>query len=380
MGSSADWERERFTMDEGCSKAVEEVFLKLYEKGYIYRGSRIINWCPVCQTSISDAEVEHEEQAGHFWHIKYPVVGEEGQFVEIATTRPETMLGDTAVAVNPNDARYTHLIGKMLKLPLTDREIPVVADEYVDQEFGTGCVKITPAHDPNDFEVGKRHDLEEINVMNDDATINERGGKYAGMSRYDARKAIVADLKEQGLLVKVTEHVHNVGTHDRCKDDGGTDDQAAVVCANERDGEGSDRGTGYGSTEFLFRNVLTRSTCIGWKISATGASQDSSGGDIGSLRITVISAVKWWLTGRPRTGVQNAAVHILHRMRIHWIPGFLPHCGPFSTPAGRSRHRNLSTFILRMCWLLGMISFSSGLSAWYSRVWNRRGNHRLIMC
>ena len=217
MGSSADWERERFTMDEGCSKAVEEVFLKLYEKGYIYRGSRIINWCPVCQTSISDAEVEHAEQAGHFWHIKYPVVGEEGQFVEIATTRPETMLGDTAVAVNPNDARYTHLIGKMLKLPLTDREIPVVADEYVDQEFGTGCVKITPAHDPNDFEVGKRHDLEEINVMNDDATINERGGKYAGMSRYDARKAIVADLKEQGLLVKVTEHVHNVGTHDRCK-------------------------------------------------------------------------------------------------------------------------------------------------------------------
>ncbi len=217
MGSSADWERERFTMDEGCSQAVEEVFLKLYKKGYIYRGSRIINWCPVCQTSISDAEVEHAEQAGHFWHIKYPVVGEEGQFVEIATTRPETMLGDTAVAVNPKDERYTQLIGKMLKLPLTDREIPVIADEYVDQEFGTGCVKITPAHDPNDFEVGKRHDLEEINIMNDDATINERGGKYAGMSRYDARQAIVTDLKEQGLLVKVTEHVHNVGTHDRCK-------------------------------------------------------------------------------------------------------------------------------------------------------------------
>ncbi|MCH1984292.1 valine--tRNA ligase [Ruminococcus sp. OA3] len=217
MGSSADWERERFTMDEGCSKAVEEVFLKLYEKGYIYRGSRIINWCPVCQTSISDAEVEHTEQAGHFWHIRYPVVGEEGEFVEIATTRPETMLGDTAVAVNPNDGRYAHLVGKMLKLPLTDREIPVIADEYVDQEFGTGCVKITPAHDPNDFEVGKRHDLEEINIMNDDATINGRGGKYAGMSRYDARKAIVTDLKEQGLLVKVTEHAHNVGTHDRCK-------------------------------------------------------------------------------------------------------------------------------------------------------------------
>ncbi len=215
MGSSADWERERFTMDEGCSRAVEEVFVKLYEKGYIYKGSRIINWCPVCQTSISDAEVEHAEQEGHFWHIRYPIVGSE-EFVEIATTRPETMLGDTAVAVNPEDERYIHLIGKTLKLPLTDREIPVIADSYVDRDFGTGCVKITPAHDPNDFEVGQRHDLEEINIMNDDATINERGGKYAGMDRYEARKAIVADLEAQGLLVKVEKHVHNVGTHDRC--------------------------------------------------------------------------------------------------------------------------------------------------------------------
>ena len=217
LGASADWERERFTMDEGCSKAVQEVFIKLYEKGYIYKGSRIINWCPVCQPSISDAEVEHEDQDGFFWHINYPVVGEEGQFVEIATTRPETLLGDTAVAVNPEDERYQHLIGKMLKLPLTDREIPVIADEYVDKEFGTGCVKITPAHDPNDFEVGKRHNLEEINIMNDDATINELGGKYAGMDRYEARKAMVADLEEQGLLVKVVPHSHNVGTHDRCK-------------------------------------------------------------------------------------------------------------------------------------------------------------------
>ena len=217
MGSSADWERERFTMDEGCSRAVEEVFLKLYEKGYIYKGSRIINWCPVCQTSISDAEVEHTDQKGHFWHIRYPVVGEEGQYVEIATTRPETMLGDTAVAVNPKDERYAHLVGKMLKLPLTDRQIPVIADEYVDMEFGTGCVKITPAHDPNDFEVGKRHNLEEINIMNDDATINERGGKYAGMDRYEARQAMVEDLEKQGLLVKVVDHEHSVGTHDRCK-------------------------------------------------------------------------------------------------------------------------------------------------------------------
>ena len=217
IGSSCDWDRERFTMDEGCSKAVLEVFCRLYEKGLIYKGSRIVNWCPVCNTSISDAEVEHEEQAGHFWHINYPVVGEEGRYVEIATTRPETLLGDSALAVNPDDERYTDLIGKEVYLPLTDRKIPVIADSYVDKEFGTGVVKITPAHDPNDFEVGKRHNLPEINILNDDATINKLGGKYAGMDRYEARKAMVADLESQGLLVKVEDHVHNVGTHDRCK-------------------------------------------------------------------------------------------------------------------------------------------------------------------
>ena len=217
MGSSADWERERFTMDEGCSEAVKEVFIRLFDKGYIYKGSRIINWCPVCKTSISDAEVEHVEQTGHFWHIKYPIIGEEGRFVEIATTRPETMLGDTAVAVNPDDERYTDIIGKKLLLPIVNREIPVIADPYVDKEFGTGCVKITPAHDPNDFEVGKRHNLAEINILNDDATINANGGICEGMDRYEARKAIVAKLDELGLLVKVVEHVHNVGTHDRCK-------------------------------------------------------------------------------------------------------------------------------------------------------------------
>ncbi len=216
MGSSCDWDRERFTMDEGCNKAVEEVFVKLYEKGYIYKDYRIVNWCPECQTTISDAEVVYEEQAGHFWHINYPVVGSD-EMVEIATTRPETMLGDTAVAVNPKDERYTHLIGKKVILPIVNKEIPVVADEYVDMEFGTGVVKITPAHDPNDFEVGKRHNLEQIIVMNDDGTINENGGKYAGMDRYEARKAIVEELKELGLLVKIEDHVHNVGTHDRCK-------------------------------------------------------------------------------------------------------------------------------------------------------------------
>ena len=216
LGVSCDWDRERFTMDEGCSKAVEEVFISLYEKGYIYKGSRIINWCPVCKTSLSDAEVEHEEQEGHFWHIKYPIVGTD-DYLEIATTRPETMLGDTAIAVHPDDERYKDLVGKKCLLPLTDREIPIVADYYVDKEFGTGAVKITPAHDPNDFEVGKRHNLPEINIMNDDATINEQyGGKYAGMDRYEARKAMVKDLEEQGYLVKVEPHSHNVGTHDRC--------------------------------------------------------------------------------------------------------------------------------------------------------------------
>jgi len=217
MGSSADWERERFTMDEGCSKAVEEVFVKLYNEGYIYKGNRIINWCPVCQTSISDAEVEHEEQAGHFWHMKYEIVGEPGRFVTFATTRPETMLGDSAVAVNPKDERYQDIIGKTVMLPFVNREIPVIADEYVDMEFGTGVVKITPAHDPNDFEVGKRHNLPVINILNDDATINSNGGEFEGMDRYEARDIIVKKMDEMGLLVKIEEHTHNVGTHDRCK-------------------------------------------------------------------------------------------------------------------------------------------------------------------
>ncbi|MBR6383781.1 MAG: valine--tRNA ligase, partial [Lachnospiraceae bacterium] len=221
LGSSCDWDRERFTMDEGCNKAVTEVFCKMHEKGWIYKGARIINWCPVCNTSISDAEVEYEEQAGHFWHIKYPLVDENGkpsttEFLEFATTRPETMLGDTAVAINPDDERYHHLRGKSVWLPLVDKPIPVVEDSYVDMEFGTGVVKITPAHDPNDFMVGQRHNLEVINIMNDDATINENGGKYAGMDRYAAREAIVKDLEALGLLVKIEDYSHNVGTHDRC--------------------------------------------------------------------------------------------------------------------------------------------------------------------
>ena len=215
LGSSCDWERERFTLDEGCSKAVREVFVRLYEKGLIYRGERIINWCPHCKTSISDAEVEFEEKAGHFWHLRYPFKDGSG-YLELATTRPETMLGDTAVAVHPDDERYQGIIGKTLILPLVGREIPVVADTYVEKDFGTGVVKLTPAHDPNDFEVGLRHNLEIINVMNEDGSINENGGKYCGMSGLDARRAIVRDLEEQGFLVRVEDIKHNVGTCYRC--------------------------------------------------------------------------------------------------------------------------------------------------------------------
>ena len=215
MGSSCDWERERFTLDEGCSEAVKEVFVRLYEKGLIYRGERIINWCPHCLTSISDAEVEYEEHDGHFWHIRYPLSDGSG-YLEIATTRPETLLGDTALAVHPDDERYQALVGKTVILPLVGREIPIVADSYVEMDFGTGVVKITPAHDPNDFEVGLRHNLPVINVMNDDATINENGGKYRGMGRYECRKQIVADLEAEGFLVKVEDHKHNVGSCYRC--------------------------------------------------------------------------------------------------------------------------------------------------------------------
>ncbi|MDE7309267.1 MAG: valine--tRNA ligase [Lachnospiraceae bacterium] len=215
IGSSADWDRERFTMDEGCSDAVKEVFVNLYNKGLIYKGERIINWCPKCLTSISDAEVEYEDQAGHFWHLRYPLSDGTG-FIQMATTRPETMLGDTAVAVNPNDERYKDMIGKTVILPLVHREIPIIADDYVDMEFGTGVVKITPAHDPNDFEVGLRHNLPVINVMTEDAKITDEYPRYAGMDRYEARKAIVSDLEAEGVLVKIEDHSHNVGTCYRC--------------------------------------------------------------------------------------------------------------------------------------------------------------------
>lgn len=215
LGCSADFTREAFTMDENLNRAVRHVFVKLYKEGLIYQGHRITNWCPKCQTALSDAEIEYAEHEGNFWHIKYPVIGSD-EYLEIATTRPETLLGDTAVAVNPDDKRYSHLVGKKLLLPLVNREIPIVADSYVDMEFGTGAVKITPAHDPNDYEVGKRHNLEQIRVMDDKGYINELGGKYKGLERYEARREIVKDLEEQGFLVKIKPHIHNVGCHDRC--------------------------------------------------------------------------------------------------------------------------------------------------------------------
>ena len=215
LGNSCDWSKERFTLDEGCNDAVTEVFLKLYDKGYIYKGYRLNNWCPDCKTTLSDAEVDHEEKEGNFWHIKY-FIKDSDEYLEIATTRPETLLGDTAVAVNPNDDRYKHLVGKTCILPIVGRELPIVGDEYVDIELGTGALKVTPAHDPNDFEIGKRHNLEQIIVMNEDATMNKLAGKYQGMDRYECRKALVNELKENDLLVEVKPHDHNVGTCYRC--------------------------------------------------------------------------------------------------------------------------------------------------------------------
>ena len=241
MGSSADWDRERFTMDEGCSKAVKEVFVNLYNKGLIYRGKRIINWCPCCHTSLSDAEVEYEEQAGHFWHLRYPLSDGSG-YIEMATTRPETMLGDTAVAVKPDDDRYKDYVGKTVILPIVHREIPIIADSYVDMEFGTGVVKITPAHDPNDFEVGLRHNLAVINVLTDDAKIVDDYPKYAGMDRYEARKAIVEDLKAEGALVEIEDYSHNVGTCYRCH------------TTVERDGKACDRSSKERRSSFCTRS------------------------------------------------------------------------------------------------------------------------------
>ena len=351
LGASADWERERFTMDEGCSRAVQEVFIKLYEKGYIYKGSRIINWCPVCQTSISDAEVEHEDQDGFFWHINYPIAGEEGRFVEIATTRPETLLGDTAVAVNPDDERYKDLVGKMLKLPLTDREIPVIADEYVDKEFGTGCVKITPAHDPNDFEVGKRHNLPEINIMNDDATINSLGGKYAGMDRYEARKAMVEDLEKQGLLVKVVPHNHSVGTHDRC----GTTVEPMIkpqwFVRMDEMAKAAMEVLKTGELEFVPASF--GKTYLHW---------------LENIRDWCISRQLWWGHRIPAYYCDECGEVIVARE----MPEKCPKCGCTHLHQDED---TLDTWFSSALW-----PFSSGSSVWYSPRWGRQEPFRSIMC
>ena len=285
LGCSCDWERERFTMDEGLSNAVKEVFIRLYENGLIYRGNRITNWCPKCNTSISDIEVEYEEHDGHLWHIKYPVKDSD-EYVVIATTRPETLLGDTAVAVNPSDDRYKNLIGKTLVLPLVGREIPIIADDYVDLEFGTGAVKITPAHDPNDFEVGLRHDLEQINVMNNDATINENGGKYQGLDRYEARKQIIKDLEEQGLLLKTDSHKNNIGTCQRCSTVVEPLISLQWYVKMKPLAEPAIDVVRNGDIKFVPER-FQRHILIGWRTYRTGVFQDSCGGGTEFLHIIV---------------------------------------------------------------------------------------------
>ncbi len=353
LGCSCDWKRERFTMDEGCSKAVLKVFKKLYDEGLIYRGERIINWCPHCKTSISDAEVEYEDQAGSFWHLKYPVVGS-GEFVELATTRPETMLGDTAIAVHPDDERYTHLHGKKVLLPLVNREIPVVCDTYVDREFGTGVVKITPAHDPNDFEVGVRHGLSIVKVLTDDARMTEDCGKYAGLDRYAARKAIVADLEAGGYLASVEPHSHNVGTCYRC----GTTVEPMVSKqwfvkmlplagpAIEAVRDGRIRFVPERFDKHYFNWMEnTRDWCISrqlwWGHRIPAYYCDACG---------KIHVSETPLEACPKCG----------RTKIRWTPGFPAHSGRSPRWAGPSRPRISPIFIPRIRWLRGTISSPSG--------------------
>ena len=360
MGSSCDWDRERFTLDEGCSKAVREVFVRLYEKGLIYRGERIVNWCPHCKTTISDAEVEYSERDGFFWHVRYPFKDGSG-YLELATTRPETMLGDTAVAVHPEDERYQKFVGKTLILPLVGREIPVIADEYVERDFGTGVVKITPAHDPNDFEVGRRHSLKVINVMNDDGSINENGGKYAGMSGLEARKKIVEELKEQGYLVRVEPIKHNVGACYRC----GTVVEPRVskqwFVKMKPLAEPAIQAVREGKVKFVpdrFSKIYFH-----W---------------MENIKDWCISRQLWWghripawycqdcgetiVEKRPMSA-QSAEAKISSRTPIHWIRGFLRHCGPFPLSAGRTRPPTWIIFIRPIRWLRATILSFSGLRA-----------------
>ena len=345
MGSSCDWDRVRFTMDEGCSDAVLEVFTRLYEKGLIYRGEKIINWCPKCQTTISDAEVDHVDKAGHFWHIKYPIAGTD-EFMEIATTRPETMLGDTAVAVHPDDERYQKYIGKKVILPIVNKEIPVVADTYVDREFGTGVVKITPAHDPNDFEVGLRHDLPRINIMNDDGTLNENAGEYKGLDRLEARKLIVERLKEEGYLIKIEDINHAVGVHERCGEV--VEPLIKLQWFVKMEDLAKPAIEAYKKEELRFIPDRFGKVYLHW---------------LENIRDWCISRQLWWGHRIPAyycqecghievskvapENVQNVALQTLNRMRIHLILGSHQLYGHSQHLVGQKTQRNYSSSILQ---------------------------------
>ena len=370
LGASPDWRRSRFTMDEGCSKAVREAFDNLYKKGLIYQGSRIINWCPHCATALSDTEVEYSEQAGHLWHIKYPVK-ETGEEIIIATTRPETILGDTGIAVNPEDERYTHLVGKHAILPLVGREIPIFADSYVEKDFGTGCVKVTPCHDPNDFEMGQRHGLEEILILDNDAKINENGGKYQGLDRYEARKAILADLEACGALVKTEEYSHNVGACYRCGTTVEPVTSAQWFVKMEPLAKEAIRVVKEGRIKFVperftkiymnwMENVhdwcISRQLWWGHRIPAWYC--DECG------HITVAK-------GGRRLAASTAAAPTSTRKRTCWIPGSARACGPSPPWAGRNRRRNWRISIPPMYWSPAMTSFSSGWPAWCSWPWRK---------
>ena len=345
MGTSCDWDRNRFTLDEVCAKAVRETFCDLYEKGLIYKGSRIINWCPHCRTALSDAEVEYKDMPGHFWHIRYPIEDSDEEFI-IATTRPETMLGDTGVAVHPDDERYRHLVGKNAILPLVGRKLPIVADEYVELGFGTGAVKMTPCHDPNDYEVGLRHDLEQVQCIDEDAKICN-GGKYDGLDRYEARKAIVADLEEQGYLVKVEPYSHNVGCCYRC---------GTVV-------EPLTSPQWFVKMKPLAKKASPRPISTGWRTCTTGASPASSGGATRSPPGTAPTAARSRSPVPTRPSAPTAAAGTSPARRTCSTPGFPPRSGPSPRWAGRTRRPSSTTGTRPRSWSRAMTSSSSGSPA-----------------
>ena len=358
MGASCDWDRARFTMDEGCSKAVRETFCELYEKGLIYKGSRIINWCPHCVTALSDAEVEYVDKPGHLWHMRYPLADGSGYLV-VATTRPETMMGDTGVAVNPNDERYQHLVGKTCILPLMDREIPIVADDYVEMDFGTGCVKMTPAHDPNDFEVGLRHDLESIRVLDDNGVVNANGGKYEGLDRYEARKAVVADLEALGLLEKTEDYSHNVGTCYRCHNDVEPIISAQWFVKMQPLAKEALRVVNEGETRFVpdrFAKTYTNwmenvhDWCISRQLWCGHQIPVWYCDDCGHMTVS----------RRTPPCARSAARPTSSGTPTCWTPGSPPPCGPSPPWAGRKRPRTWTISIPPTCWSPAMTSSSSG--------------------